>query len=163
MVVLELVKNMIIWSNVLNCVADDVVMNCFWCLVVYWTHNQCNKSFWVFGGSKRSFWMRKRLWNRRFLVCPGEASLKRRDPSLKRATIVVAQNSETLVRLSERQASAKRTRIWLSSFGSLKRNSRCLSERRLNLPRTCSMWVSLKRTPSEPQARNILTYVNWFA
>jgi len=147
---------MIIWSYVLNCVADDVVMTCFWCFVVYWTHNQCNKSFWVFGGSKGGFWMRKRLWNRRFLVYLGEASLKRRDPSLKRATIVVAQNSEKLVRSSERQANKNLTFvIWFAqaNFPSLKRN----------LPRTCSKWASLKRTPSEPQARNTQTFVNWIA
>ena len=142
---------MIIWSNVLNCVVDCVSVIRFWCFVVYWTHKPYNNSFWVIGGSKWGFWDEKGLWNRRFLVCPGEASLKR-------AAIVVAQNSEKSVRLSERQANKNLTFvIWFAqaNFPSLKQNlpepvvcGRRSSERQASLKRgktKLSSFDSLKR------------------
>jgi len=45
----------------------------------------------VIGGSKIGFLVEREVENRRFLVCTDDASLKRSYPSLKRATIVVAQ------------------------------------------------------------------------
>ncbi len=66
-------------------------------------------------------------------------------------------------RLSEPRANQERVKSQPSSFASLKRNSRRLSERRQFLPRILEMACSLKRTRSEPEARKNQTYVIWLA
>jgi len=91
--------------------------------------------------------------------------------STRSSEIPFAQASNSLLRpvwilaarLSEPRANQERVKSQPSSFASLKRNSRRLSERRQFLPRILEMACSLKRTRSEPQARKNQTYVIWLA
>ena len=69
-------------------------------------------------------------------------------PSLKRATPFCAQFRILPVRSSVSQANVKRAKTQLSSFASLKRNSRRLSERRQLCPDFRKLAVHL----SEPEA-----------
>jgi len=94
---------------------------------------------------------------------PDEASLKRSYPSLKRAAFVVAQNCFALVCSSELQANSKRAKPNVSSFRSLKRDTRRLSEQREFLPKILKISRSLKRTVSELQASKTQTFVIWLA
>ena len=134
------------------CVDDDVRMTCLCCFVVPWTHKHYSKSFWVIGGSKLGFWMKMGLENRRFDFCPDEHSLKRATrrsserhfatPSLKFWPLAQASHERT----------QERTILNFRQLCTLKRTARRLSKQR-------HFACSLKRTVSELQASNPLSYV----
>jgi len=45
--------------NVVNYAVDFIFLRCFDCCVAYRTCEHCSNSFWVIGGSKLGFWMKK--------------------------------------------------------------------------------------------------------
>jgi len=50
---------MINCQNVVDYVVNCMFLNCFEWYVAYRTCKHCRKSFWVIGGSKLGFWMKK--------------------------------------------------------------------------------------------------------
>ena len=143
----------------MNGVVNDVVVICSDVLLCLKPINIVSEPFWVIGGLKLGFWMNKRCENRRFLVCPDEFSLKRDS----------RRSSEwhfCLPRIVSRpfaQAIAKRTPSERNpNLRHLRRSSE-IPVAQAKAARTCCMWASLKRTPSEPQARTNQTYVFWLA
>ena len=122
-------KSMWNCKDVDESVVDYMFLWCFEWYDVYKTCKRLCKSFWVIGGSKLGFWMKMGFENRSFETA--QMSVRSSEQTVAQASdIVRAQDWNLTVRLSVSQANAKRTKLEVSTFASLKRRTSRLGERR---------------------------------
>ena len=129
-------------------VVDSVYLSYFDALVSSEPINLILKSFWVIGELKMGFLDEIGLE----IVSYNSAQMSARSselPVAQASDSLHAQSEILVARLSEPRANPERAKSQPSSFASLKRNTRRLSERRQFLPRILELACSLKRTRSE--------------